>query len=69
MQLIYQYPTLKMMWCLDCHRNPERHLRPQSEIYNTLYSAPDQEAIGEELLRENHIRDPFTLTNCSTCHR
>lgn len=69
MQLIYQYPSLKMSWCVDCHRNPEPHLRPASEIYNTTYAAADQAVIGPALARANRVRDPFTLTNCSTCHR
>lgn len=69
MQLIYQYPSLKMEWCVGCHRSPEMHLRPRSEIFNTLYATTDQAAIGARLLREYQIRDPFTLTNCSTCHR
>jgi hypothetical protein len=30
-----------MGWCLDCHRNPEKHLRPLAEVFN-LDWAPDQ---------------------------
>ncbi len=28
MEVVYQAEPLSMGWCLDCHRNPERHLRP-----------------------------------------
>src|SRR5687767_803712 len=34
MPAVYQENTLQMEWCLSCHRNPEPHIRPQSEIYN-----------------------------------
>jgi hypothetical protein len=29
-----------MEWCLDCHRNPAKNLRPTSEIYNMAWEAP-----------------------------
>src|SRR5690606_8281840 len=28
MEQVYQAEPLSMSWCLDCHRNPEPHLRP-----------------------------------------
>ena len=28
MPLMYQEATLKMSWCLDCHRNPAKYVRP-----------------------------------------
>ena len=34
MPLMYAQNTLQMEWCLDCHRNPAKNLRPTSEIYN-----------------------------------
>ena len=34
MPLTYQVPSLLMEWCLDCHRHPERHLRPRDEVFN-----------------------------------
>ncbi|MEM8680249.1 MAG: cytochrome c3 family protein, partial [Planctomycetota bacterium] len=32
MDQVYQAMPLTMSWCLDCHRNPEPHLRPQEYI-------------------------------------
>jgi len=32
-----------MEWCLDCHRNPSKNLRPTSEIYNMAWEKPAEE--------------------------
>ena len=32
MDVVYQVEELSMGWCLDCHRNPERHLRPAEYV-------------------------------------
>lgn len=73
MQLTYQQATLQMEWCIACHRNPERYLRPKSEIYNFDWEAPaesgGQEVLGRKLLAEYKVLDAATLTSCSTCHR
>src|SRR5437763_9754818 len=34
MPLTRRVASLYMQWCLDCHRAPERLLRPRSEIFN-----------------------------------
>jgi len=40
MPLMYAQNTLQMEWCLDCHRNPAKNLRPTSEIYNMAWKSP-----------------------------
>jgi hypothetical protein len=40
MPLMYEQNTLQMEWCLNCHRNPAKNLRPTSEIYNMAWEAP-----------------------------
>jgi len=40
MPLMYEQNTLQMEWCLDCHRNPAKNIRPTSEIYNMAWEAP-----------------------------
>jgi hypothetical protein len=40
MPLMYQESTLQMEWCLNCHRNPAKNLRPTSEIYNMAWTGP-----------------------------
>jgi hypothetical protein len=43
MPLMYMQNTLQMEWCLDCHRNPGKNLRPTSEIYNMAWEGPSSE--------------------------
>jgi hypothetical protein len=69
MKLVYQAQSLQMGWCLDCHRHPERNLRPRSEIFNMTWEAKDQKTLGAQLKKEYGLRSTFALTNCSTCHR
>src|SRR5262245_23849907 len=40
MPLMYQAQSLLMMFCLDCHRAPEKYLRPREEVFNVAYQAP-----------------------------
>jgi hypothetical protein len=70
MPLTYQVPSLLMEWCLDCHRQPERHLRPRAEVFNMRWQPPaDQLERGRELAEEYRLRDTQYLTTCSVCHR
>jgi hypothetical protein len=67
MPLMWQEASLTMEWCLDCHRQPERYLRPRNQVFNASYEPPaDQLALGRSLAREYGIH---TRTSCSTCHR
>ena len=43
MPLMYAQNTLQMEWCLNCHRNPAKNLRPTSEVYNMAWEAPAEE--------------------------
>jgi hypothetical protein len=44
MPLMYAQNTLQMEWCLDCHRNPAKNLRPTSEIYNMAWEGPREDS-------------------------
>jgi len=67
MPLMWQEQSLQMEWCLDCHRNPERYVRPRAAVFRVDYSPPpDQEAFGKRLVEQYEIQK---LTSCSTCHR
>jgi hypothetical protein len=67
MPLTWQEKSLQMEWCLECHRQPEKFVRPKSEVYNIAYEPPaDQLALGRQLVKEYGIR---TRTSCSACHR
>ncbi|HLJ79059.1 MAG TPA: cytochrome c3 family protein [Acidobacteriaceae bacterium] len=37
MPIMYMQNSLQMEWCLNCHRDPEKNLRPTSEIYNMAW--------------------------------
>jgi hypothetical protein len=65
-----QVPTLLMEWCLDCHRDPAKNLRPVAEVFNMSYEQPaEQRELGEQLMKEYGIRDAHYLTSCTICHR
>lgn len=66
MEQVYQAEPLSMSWCLDCHRDPEKHLRPLDRITDMDWAAEDQLALGTELRQKWNINPS---TNCSTCHR
>ncbi|MDE0099724.1 MAG: cytochrome c3 family protein [Truepera sp.] len=66
---IWKAKPMTMGWCLDCHRNPERFVRPRSEVFNMAYEPPaNQRELGTELVETYHI-DTDKLPQCSTCHR
>jgi hypothetical protein len=67
MPLVWQEKSLQMEWCLECHRNPERFLRPKSEVYNIAYEPPaNQLELGRTLVKDYDVKPQVT---CSTCHR
>jgi len=69
MPLVRRVVNLQMRWCLACHNEPERHLRPPELIFDTTWvEPPDQLARGRELLDFYHVQKG-QLTNCSVCHR
>ena len=67
MPLLAQQATLYMEWCLDCHRHPERELRPRNQIFNLAWT-PDSSTpnLGETLAREYGV---VLRTDCVDCHR
>jgi hypothetical protein len=67
MEIVTQAKPLSMGWCLDCHRNPEPHLRPLSEITNMKWTAPVDAKQSAGLAAVIEKADP--QESCSTCHR
>lgn len=43
MPLMYEQNTLQMEWCLDCHRDPAKNLRPTAQIYNMDWKKPSDD--------------------------
>ncbi len=69
MNFTWQENSLQMEWCLDCHRQPEKYIRPKSEVFNMRWQPPvNQLEAGRELLKTNGV-NVAQLTNCSVCHR
>lgn len=67
MPLLYRVNTLNMNWCINCHREPEKYIRPKSEVFNVDYVYPsNQLELGRQLVKEYHVQ---SLTDCVTCHR
>ena len=73
MPLMYQASSLQMEWCLECHREPERFLRPRREVFNMKWRPENKTAAelaeGLRLKQEHAVRDKSVMQSCSTCHR
>ena len=67
MEYVHTVQSLQMEWCLECHRQPEKFLRPKAEVMNAAYEPPpNQLELGRELVEKYDARPKVT---CSTCHR
>lgn len=83
MPLMYNYASLQMEWCLNCHRAPEKNLRPRDQVFNMRYEQPtpsspvaldgqtftDQDSLGLYLVKKYSLRTVQDITSCNTCHR
>jgi len=65
MEVVFQAESLSMSWCLDCHREPEKHLRPKDKVTDLDWKPKDQKKLGLLLKEEYHINPGV---NCSVCH-
>lgn len=81
---VYQHENLSMGWCIECHRAPENHLRPPSEVTNLSYTPLDDEEViaagitdlgeaqllvGTRIKQEYNVHSAAYMQSCSTCHR
>jgi hypothetical protein len=73
MPIMYQAASLQMEWCLECHRAPERFVRPVESIYDMAWrpenKTKEELAEGFELKAKYKIQGRRILESCSTCHR
>jgi hypothetical protein len=69
MPLMYQQAPLTMRWCLECHRNPAKFVRPRDQVFNMSWERPQDPEFGAKLVRDYNIASVEQLTSCSTCHR
>ena len=64
---IWKNQPMSMEWCMECHFNPAKYVRPKDQVFNASYQPPaDQMALGNRLVQEYQIQ---SLISCSTCHR
>jgi hypothetical protein len=67
MEEVFLDQPLSMGWCLECHRNPDPHLRPVEEITVMGWQAPEDQATRAAAIKTAlDINPPET---CSGCHR
>ncbi len=65
MDVVFQSEPLSMSWCMDCHREPEQHVRPVDEVTTMGYSVENQLELGRELVAKHNINAPLY---CQSCH-
>lgn len=68
MPLMRQAAPLTMQWCLDCHTDPGRNLRPPGEIVDMGFDKEPEDPTGNALMQHYGI-EPGRLIECTTCHR
>jgi Cytochrome c7 and related cytochrome c len=70
MPFMYQEASLQMEWCLGCHRDPGKNLRPRDQVFNMRYRPPsdispvevdgksftDQDSLGDYLITKYKVR-------------
>jgi hypothetical protein len=64
MEVVRQDQPLSMSWCLDCHRDPGKALRPKDQITNMAWTPSADQA--ELAARAEQVNPP---QHCSGCHR
>ncbi len=67
MDVVAQSQPLSMSWCLDCHRNPDPHLRPSHEVTNMDWSPPKDQLQSAALIKKAKKLNP--PLDCAACHR
>jgi hypothetical protein len=69
MPLMSKANTFHMAWCLQCHKSPEKFIRPKDQVYSVEWKpGSNQLDEGKKLVEEYGVRVE-QLTNCSVCHR
>jgi hypothetical protein len=66
MPLTRKAESLHMSWCLECHRAPQKFIRPRDQVF-TMGWQPPPDYNGLQLVADYGIHVE-QLTNCSICH-
>jgi len=70
MEEVYQHEPLSMAWCLECHRNPEPHLRDPALVTDLGWEfegTSEEERLYHQWWKEVNQINPGE--DCSVCHR
>lgn len=65
MPLTYKAEPMSMSWCLECHRAPEKFIRPKDKVFAMDWKSEDQARQGPQLVKDYGVQKK---TNCSVCH-
>ena len=68
MEEVRQAKPLSMSFCLDCHRDPAKNIRPPEQVFNLDWQPPKDFAKtqGTNLA---HAWNVHAAQTCSACHR
>jgi hypothetical protein len=67
MPLTWKAQSLQMGWCLECHMDPSKYVRPREEVFNMAWQPPaNQDELGRQIVQAYHVQSKIS---CSTCHR
>ncbi|MDB5829184.1 MAG: cytochrome [Variovorax sp.] len=66
MPLMRRVSSLKMDWCVQCHRNPLPHVRNPADVFSMR---PLNESDAATVRMISKLQSEQRLTDCSTCHR
>jgi hypothetical protein len=69
MPLTAQAQPLYMKWCINCHRAPQKEIRPREKVFDMAWNRNESPVHPAELLEKYHVMPPGKLTDCSICHR
>jgi hypothetical protein len=59
--------SLSMGWCLECHRNPEPHLRPLDKVTDMTWNPAEHDYDADkDPARKRKVNPP---EHCGACHR
>jgi hypothetical protein len=78
MPLMIRQNSLHMIWCLECHRHPEKQIGDKAAVFESNWVAepagrpsftPTRADLGEKRVVEYHVKNAKKMTDCYTCHR
>jgi hypothetical protein len=69
MPVVVHDQPLSMLWCLDCHRHPEDHLRPVADVTQMGWRPPEGRSPHEFGLDLKNRYQTNAPEQCGGCHR